>query len=231
MSFLIKKCICGGTDFIELSKNNIPLFECVDCAVLHQKVELNLDEYKLFYKNEYHENYQKTLGRQSYSERYNHDVSVAKYRLDSKYKHLPKNCKILDIGSGNGAFIDYANFIGYKAEGIDFIQHPNTHVGSVEDVLPTLNKYDVITLHDVLEHLVDPANILNIIKEKLNPSGQVIIDFPDYYKKSGIHHWRPIQHLWYMNEKQLISFIESYGFITFNVEYPIPGKLLIYGRI
>lgn len=53
-------------------------------------------------------------------------------------------------------------------------------VAPAEDALSREHhKYDVIVFADVLEHLVDPARVLMSAKERLSPSGRMVISIPN----------------------------------------------------
>lgn len=110
---------------------------------------------------------------------------------------LPSDAKrVLDVGCGVGAF---ANAIKtkYEAEvwGIELMPDAareatkvldKVFVGPCEEFIEQLpdDFFDVIYFNDVLEHLVDPYSILEIIKNKLSKNGVVISSIPNvrYYR-------------------------------------------------
>jgi 2-polyprenyl-3-methyl-5-hydroxy-6-metoxy-1,4-benzoquinol methylase len=105
---------------------------------------------------------------------------------------LPETAKrIIDIGCGNGAF---ASLVMQKnnAEvwGIELMEEEakvaqtvlhKVFVGNCEKHIENLpeNYFDVIYFNDVLEHLVDPYSVLEILKSKLAPDGVVISSIPN----------------------------------------------------
>lgn len=190
------------------------------------------DDYKAFYSSDYHEKHQKEIGSAPYKERYDHDLLISKLRLTVYKKHLIPDAKILDIGCGNGAFIDAANEEGYQARGVDLNKHlaekPEVFVGDLKEAKYDACEFNAITMHDVFEHLVDPVKYLDEVYRILKTTGMLIIDFPNYYVEAGKHHWRPVQHLWYFTEKEVISIMESKGFRVLYTDYPIPSKFVVY---
>jgi 2-polyprenyl-3-methyl-5-hydroxy-6-metoxy-1,4-benzoquinol methylase len=112
-------------------------------------------------------------------------------------KYLPESAKkILDIGCGNGAF---ASVVKQKNEaevwGIELMSDEaqiaqevldTVFVGPCENHLSALpaQYFDAIYLNDVLEHLVDPYTVLEILKSKLAPNGVIISSIPNvrFYK-------------------------------------------------
>lgn len=112
-------------------------------------------------------------------------------------KYLPENAhRILDIGCGNGAFAEIIKNSNHaEVWGIEFMDEhgmeaqkklDKVFIGRCEDFIEELpnNYFDAIYFNDVLEHLADPYEVLNIIKEKLSKGGVVISSIPNirFYK-------------------------------------------------
>lgn len=112
-------------------------------------------------------------------------------------RHLPKrsNLEVLDLGCGYHAteLIGIGPFL-MRGVGVDFQLAPelqglasyNFHEGSIEDALPRLKgeKFDVVLLVSVLEHLNGPDAILAAAREMLKPSGVLIVNVPTWRGKA-----------------------------------------------
>ncbi|WP_391120342.1 class I SAM-dependent methyltransferase [Psychrobacillus sp. L3] len=120
-------------------------------------------------------------------------VDLKKYRQQS-YKDDQRRAnslrdkligkKVLDFGCGAGGFLhliqDYADI----AVGVELDKQINRTINdegvkcfpNIENIEGT---YDVITLFHVVEHLVNPKEILNNLKKYLNPNGVIIIEVPN----------------------------------------------------
>jgi 2-polyprenyl-3-methyl-5-hydroxy-6-metoxy-1,4-benzoquinol methylase len=98
---------------------------------------------------------------------------------------------ILDVGCGEGVFLKYIKDLT-QAEtwGIEMITalegkiKENTDhylLGKIEDLLDSLpdNYFDCITFNDVLEHMVEPSKVLELIKPKLSPQGIIVASIPN----------------------------------------------------
>ena len=99
--------------------------------------------------------------------------------------------ELLDIGCGDGAFLAMARSRGFAVHGIDIDPRAvrlarearridSVEVGSWEALkaMPDSQKYDVISLFDVLEHLPSPSDTTRAVFERLRPGGSVCITVP-----------------------------------------------------
>jgi len=232
---LIQKCVCGNRKlFSEVKKHDIDILRCKICRVQHQKVLMTEEQYEQFYSVDYHDKHQTEIGCVPYAERYQHDMAVA-YKRISTYGDLLLGVagkKLLDVGSGNGAFVDACRLKEMDAFGFDLGSLGNekhTYKGkSLLEIALKKNTFDVVTMHDVFEHLVDPIAYLDRIHLLLKKDGYLIIDFPNYFIKAGEHHWRKTQHLWFFTIEELMDLLDIHGYNVTGVHTPIAGKLVFY---
>ena len=115
-----------------------------------------------------------------------------------------KTGSLLDVGCGNGHFISRMRSFGWKVFGIDpdptavsYGSKQGLHIrtGIVAD-LPETERYDVISLSHVVEHVSDPVALLRECAKRLQPNGRLIIATPNidslghlWFKKS----WRGLE--------------------------------------
>lgn len=229
---LITNCWCGSSIFIKSVENAIELNTCANCSTPHQALDMNENDLLEFYQREYHTSHQKEIGLQTYQDRYEHDCGVARVRLLEYKNILDSGSRILDVGCSNGSFVDTCNNSGFSCEGIDLIEglkdKPNYHFGELTKANLPESHFDVITMHDVLEHLVGPVCYLKECLRIIKPTGCLVVDYPDYHVEAGLHHWRKIQHLWYHNVHQLNNMLSFSGFHVEEVRKPIKSKLVLY---
>ena len=103
---------------------------------------------------------------------------------------------LLDVGCGNGAFLEAIQALGWSVTGVDpdpaavrYGQSRGLSVfcGTITDV-PAGNRYDVITVNHVIEHVTDPVVFLKQCAAYLRPaSGRIIVTTPNM--KSFGHWW------------------------------------------
>jgi len=99
---------------------------------------------------------------------------------------LFRNCsKVLDIGCGPGVFYKPWNQLNIKWEGIDINPYwskfgkKNKIPISNQSIESIVDKFDVITAHQVIEHVQDPIAFMKSIKELLNPGGIIHLELPN----------------------------------------------------
>lgn len=220
---LLPTCICPGTASEADTINGIPVLRCGSCGIIRQSLAMTPADLGIWYRDRYF--------KDSYQHTYQHDVEVSIKRLVA-YK-LDGDAKILDVGCGNDAFVDTARDYGLNAWGQDLstdAESPHCYVGALEDVAFPTDGFDVITVHDVLEHVVNPVAFLAEIARICKPGGKLIIDFPRFYHESGKHHWKHVEHLWMLDEIQVGQLMSAAGFAPLQpIENPIPSKFVITG--
>jgi SAM-dependent methyltransferase len=95
---------------------------------------------------------------------------------------------LLDVGCGIGNFIAFANAKAITAHGVDVDAEAVSVARSrgltvcqsddLDAMLPD-RSVDAITLWDVIEHLYDPAPVVDQVLKKLRPGGILILETPD----------------------------------------------------
>ena len=136
---------------------------------------------------------------------------------------------MLDVGAANGAFVDEANESGYCAIGIDpdpRFACESIMCGTIE--LPGLaNGYEIITYHDVLEHIADPRAELRAAASRLLGGGCLVVEVPDVHIEAGDKHFKR-EHLWYFTMRSLSDLMHDAGLKVHATDFPIPGKMAVF---
>jgi SAM-dependent methyltransferase len=153
-----------------------------------------------------------------------------KLKRDSAARHLrleQKGARLLDIGCGNGAFVDAARVWGWDAEGLE--PDPNAvAVGQAKGLPITAGSlpktaypdasFDAATMSHSIEHLHDPVACLQEIRRILRPGGTLWIDTPNLRARGHVifgADWRglePPRHLVLFTTRSLISALRRVGF-------------------
>lgn len=135
--------------------------------------------------------------------RYEYDV-VALYFLPllKRWGVTIKGAQVLDIGCGDGGGISALCDAGMDCKGFDLEQRrvdlANIKKGdrTLEIVQGDLfckpvpfnnEKFDLVILHDVIEHLEDKMRGLDLVSSYLKPTGRLLVTFPPYFSAYGAH--------------------------------------------
>lgn len=141
-----------------------------------------------------------------------YDIKYWHYEYEVVAQHLmpllrswgvePKGAMMLDVGGGDGGGVSAMYDAGMICKGFDIetrrVQLANqlrddrkfemTFGDIYKDPAPYANeKFDLVVLHDVFEHLDRKAEMLMRLKAYLKPNGKLMITFPPYYSAFGAH--------------------------------------------
>jgi 2-polyprenyl-3-methyl-5-hydroxy-6-metoxy-1,4-benzoquinol methylase len=156
---------------------------------------------------------------------------VRKIMLSRKYnliKNLYKGKDILDIGCGTGYFLDFMKRKQYLTLGVEADMKARAH-GIKEfglNILPPddlfngsiKNKFGIISLWHVLEHLYNPEKYMKAIRELLKDDGHLIIAVPNcssYDAEVYKNYWAGYdvpRHLWHFTPETIDLFVKKLGF-------------------
>jgi SAM-dependent methyltransferase len=129
---------------------------------------------------------------------------VAGNEIDAKDGH-----NFLDVGCGEGFFLDTFFQQGWNVVGLDFsefgVKKFNPHLldflvsGDIYDSLSDLVsrglRFDCINLGNVLEHVLDPLSLLTKLKSLLGDTGTLLVTVPNDFSTLQV----------YLQENQLID--------------------------
>lgn len=212
-------------------KDGFPISECNSCRLVYVSEVLDAEHYIETYQQEEFQEIMAKLGHTS------HEYRVERFgneRIEKITSYLEKDGPVrhLDIGCSTGFVVEAATNYGWLSDGVElnpaavqFARNRGLRVNqkSLEDHNVEY-LYDVITLYDVLEHLINPKQIINLVKTKLNKSGLVHIYVPNLncmsYKLTGkdAHFIWPSHHLTYFTPETISNFLKENGFHILDIE-------------
>jgi len=134
----------------------------------------------------------------------------------------------LDVGAAYGLLVDSARHAGFDAVGLEpaagCVDWARRELGArmihgtVEEAPIEPASFDVVTLLDVIEHVVDPGVALRRIRRWLRPGGLVVIETGDFEALlarvcgSRWYYYDPPQHLTYFSLSTLEALLLASGF-------------------
>jgi len=114
------------------------------------------------------------------------------------------NMSILDIGCGNGLFLNGLKKIGWKIAGTELAPESHVHPDispfvcnkPVNECTFTGESFDIITMWHTLEHFINPSLYLRDANRILKRSGVLIIEVPNFKSWQFLitgKHWFPLE--------------------------------------
>lgn len=158
----------------------------------------NVDELKKYYSEKYYQE-----GKGSYELEYSKDeLSYFNAKLEQRWTVLQRHLlpvkatpRLLDVGCGEGYALAYFREQGWYVKGLDFSsvglssKNPSCLdalvTGDIFSLLKTEvdagQTYDVVWLQNVLEHVLDPLDLLRSLQSLVAPGGLAVVTVPNDY--------------------------------------------------
>lgn len=126
----------------------------------------------------------------------------ASFRKPRKFGFADYKSRILEIGCGEGGNLVPFARIGCRVTGIDLSENrirqarqffqeerlPATFIASdIFQIIQLEEAFDIILIHDVIEHISEKYRLLEHIKRFLTPGGLLFISFPPWQMPFGGH--------------------------------------------
>lgn len=163
------------------------LFKCNNCKIIFITPFPDKNHiYHLYTSNDYLESYKKQ--NIDYIGGMNAVSSYLKERLKEIEEITENKGKILDVGAGSGAFLVYAQSMGWEVYGTEITSwgidnakerfNLDLFFGDLADAKFKDNFFDAVHLNHVLEHVYYPRDLILEIKRILRPGGYLYIEVP-----------------------------------------------------
>lgn len=225
------KCILCGSNrasLVQYGARHAPeakIYRCASCGLVFlfpRQIQADLDRY---YAATYHEEY----GDPAIEERFRQDLEEACVRVKRLLPYLKPETRLLEVGSGSGAFLYAVRPYVAEAVGVEPDEAARgwlrqTHGFTLLEKIPPENaaraQFDLVVSFHVLEHVPDPVTFLAGLQKVLSPAGELVIEVPNvddvlvgiyelpayrqfYYQKA---------HLYYFSHQTLAMALEQAGY-------------------
>jgi len=231
------------------TKNGFDVIECESCGFKHIIPIPTKEELKNIYRNKYY-----TKEKPLYLERACQDLEWWNLTYSDRYDTFEENLSnnrrsILDIGSGPGFFLLYGKKRGWNVLGVEPSKQAAEHAKSLglkiieefmdHSLASKLDKFDVVHMSEVLEHIPDPIDTLKIAYDLLKPNGLLCVSVPNDYNPfqqilREVYEYKswwvaPPHHINYFDFESLEKLLEKIGFkiILKEATFPIDIFLLM----
>jgi 2-polyprenyl-3-methyl-5-hydroxy-6-metoxy-1,4-benzoquinol methylase len=196
-------------------RHHPPIYGCEDCGLLFQW-PMPSDE-------ALHEAYTGVVDPLYMSERENR---ILTFRNVIRTLGPGTGRRLLDVGAYCGYFLEVAREHGFRAEGLELSRWAASHARAqgftvhstpLESLANTAERYEVLTLWDVVEHLPDPREELAAARMLLLPGGRLYLSTIDtgslVARLLGARWpWLMDMHLVYFDRPTMSALLEEAGF-------------------
>ena len=212
--------VCQSNDLAEIYRTtNLNFYKCCVCGVMFKKKMPTIEELVKIY-NDFYVFDKNNLVSTTMETNKNVLKNYAKYILNNN----KKIANILDIGCGTGVFLNEIRYIDTDIilEGLEFNENARKVANQIftvyEEFTQVNNKYDLITMIEVIEHLTDPKKFIEGLYCNLNENGKLLITTPNINSLKSIirkEHYSEINkpfHLVLFSETSLKILLKNAGF-------------------
>ncbi len=219
----------------ELHRGLVPFLNCKDYLVSNETYEIMLnEENEMLVTSPIPADLEKYYESEDYQSHHNQKKTFLNFiynavkrrsfkRKESLFQKGKCQKSILDIGAGTGEFLLYCKDQGHLVTGTE----PSKAAREVAqkngiDLLESIDhlsnqKFDVITMWHVLEHVPNLFTCLSQLKSMLKQGGKLIIAVPnfksydaEYYQEYWAAYDVP-RHLWHFSQKSIHNLFSSIG--------------------
>ena len=156
----------------------------------------------------------------------NRELSVYS-EIFNRIKYFNQNSKYLEIGIGNGEMLAVALEMGYNVSAVEICKEDCENISNALGVdivwadfanYHTDEKFDVIVMGDVIEHVIEPIKMIKKAYDLLEENGVLWLSTPNFnssftrMKKFTDPMWNQKNHFTYFSYETLKPFIEKIGF-------------------
>ncbi len=207
------------------TKEHFSIYQCNNCKLIFTNPRPEVDRLSAYYQSEeYLSHHSDSLTPVSVLYKFIREINIRnKYKTVVRYGN---GNKILDIGCGTGELLAYFQKKGWSAIGVEpdaearsFAEKKNgIKVYYLDYLAETEEKFDVISMWHVLEHVPDLHERIETVKKLLTKDGFAVIALPNgashdafYYKE----YWAGLdvpRHLYHFSPYSFKKLMESHGF-------------------
>ena len=208
-----------------LHKHGLTIVICSNCGFVYVNPRLKNEQLNSIYLHNYFKN--KEYGYIGYELQEVLRKKNFERWLKDAASFLPggKPIRALDVGCAAGYCLDIMKSKGWDAEGLELeaemfevLMQSGYSVSKTRlEELSTAQKYSVITLFDVIEHIPDLDKAFQQLFNLLEEDGIIIIVTPDHnsiqrkiFRKKWFQ-YKPIEHIQYFSRQTLIAFAGRNG--------------------
>jgi 2-polyprenyl-3-methyl-5-hydroxy-6-metoxy-1,4-benzoquinol methylase len=169
-------------------------------------------------------------------------------RLDFVLRAGPRSGRALDVGCAAGFCMAAMRERGFETHGLEvsevIARHAREHFGFDTVYVGTLETspypdgfFDLITMWDVVEHVVDPYSLLRRAQSLLAPGGLLVIETQDIDSRFARllgprwHHYKHEEHIYHFTASTIRTLLGACGLEVADITHRYGGKYVSFDFI
>jgi len=236
--------LCGGVRWTLRFREGIhEVRRCEDCGLVWVSPRRDEAGLQALYSGEdyWRSDSPKECGYADYrgdEERY---LETFRLRLDRALRDGPRGGRALDVGCAAGYCLRVLAERGFAVKGVELspviareaqahLGQDAVHVGTLETSPHAPGSFDLITLWDVVEHVIDPHALLRRARELLAPGGLLVLETQDVESpfarilRRRWHHYKHSEHLYHFAPATIRRLLTDSGFRVEALTHRYAGK-------
>lgn len=183
----------------------------------------------------------KTQGYHDYRAEEPRYLKTFRRRLRFALRNGPQSGPALDVGCAAGFCMKALQEMGFEAHGVEIspviasyaqerFGFDTVHIGTLESAPYEDASFDVITMWDVVEHVVDPRALLQRARALVKPDGVIVLETQNidstFARLLGPrwHHYKHAEHVYHFTPATFTSLLEECGFTVRRLTPRYGGK-------
>ncbi|MFC1538946.1 class I SAM-dependent methyltransferase [Candidatus Latescibacterota bacterium] len=239
--------LCGDISYaLQISENTVfgkpyDTAFCENCELYYfmkQPTESFLNNY---YEHEYFSSIRKSRMLYRLKSIFSAMRAFSQFLYIQKFTGGIEGKRILELGSADGTFLSFFKTSGWEIRGLETNEYMIRKArekfgivlegGHITDIDPRNERYDIIALPHVIEHMPNPVEILSHCKNLLAESGILFIEVP-YSPLPGetspaeLSEYLETTHLFNFRLSSLTKLVSKSGLEKISLDrffYPVPG--------
>lgn len=240
--------VCGEAERRSLAyeRFTVQVQRCGSCEHLYVSPRMPAEAIPVLYGSSYWHDVMLAMGCPPLEERIQFDYDNALGKLNRDVLPFRQSGRLLDIGGSNGGVVRRAGEMGFRAAGLepsgeicDLARRTHGVVmfeGTLAQRAFPDASWDVVLMHDVLEHLLEPRDELREIRRILAPGGFLAIETLSSASLNLADdgtEWtlmNPIEHVNFPDERAGARMLREAGFRILDLYSPHENNWIAYAE-
>jgi len=242
--------LCGGSSFVIITHRDrygypSPACACSDCGLVFLTPVMTAGAYGEFYNGTYRPLVSAYHGRLIDAKTIQgeqRDYAWERAELLAPYVQGSRLRSLLDIGGSTGVVAHHlSQAFGLSATVIDpaplEVEEARalgleTVTALVEEYQPDGRRFDIVGMFQTVDHLLDIARTLSVVRGLIHPDGVFFVDIVDF-RAAYLRNWSveeaiKVDHPYYLTEDTMIAYLRRAGFEPLRADYAVDHLHISY---